>query len=158
MSGFVATAPTAATSETDAIANDGWFPNLSMTQLRAVARLDGTVTEERLRDAARYAMSAINRRLAAFKAAHQATGVTKLADVPDAGTIDGENRLVMLYRRAVQCTVKADLIERYRDFDSTDSGLRRADYMDPAIGEQRRNATWAVREILGQPHTIVELI
>jgi hypothetical protein len=155
MSGFVATAKS--TSSADAIVNDGWFPNLSIADMRESVRLDGTVTEPRLRNAARYAMANINDRLAEFKAGHAGAGVVSLADA-DPMTLDGEPRLVMLYRRAVYCTAKADLIERYRDLDSTDSGLRRVLDMDPAIGEQRRNATWAVRDILGQPHTVVELI
>lgn len=157
MSGFVVAAPATGTSENDTLINDGWFPDLSLAVLRNTIRLDGTVTDDRLREAAVYAMANINARLATFKAGHAAAGIAKLEDVSQ-DTLAGEKRLVMLYRRAVTCTVKADVIERYRDFDSTDSGLRRVLDMDPAIGEQRRNATWAVRDILGQPHSVAELI
>lgn len=156
MSGFVATDP--GSSQPDAIINDGWFPDLSIDELRDVARLDGTITDPRLRAAAAYAISEINKRLAAFRTGHEADGVATLAGVPAAGSIDGQHRLVMLYKRAVAALIKADLIERYRDFDSTDSGLRRVADMEPAIGDHRRNATWAVRDILGQPHVVAELI
>ncbi|MGH8080001.1 MAG: head completion/stabilization protein [Lysobacter sp.] len=137
--------------------NDGWFPDLSITQIRDIARLDGTMTDKRVRDAGRYAIAEVNRQLGTYKGSHVATGKLKLQDV-DSAEIDGENRLVMLYRRAVVCSMKAELIERYRDYDSTDSGLRRVLDLDPAVGEQRRNASWAVRDILGLPHTVVELI
>lgn len=159
MSGFVATPPISLStpSADDALRNDGWFPDLSIAEIRDITRLDGTVTDDRLRDAGRYAIAEINRQLRAFKATHAAAGKAKLEDV-DAGEIDGENRLAMLYRRAVICLMKAELVERYRDFDSTDSGLRRVLDLDPAVGEQRRNASWAVRDILGLPHTVVELI
>lgn len=159
MSGFVATAPLMAADPpaTDAIVNDGWFPDQSLATLRDLVRLDGTVTDVRLRDAVRYAIACVNWQLLEFRASQVALGVTNLAAV-DPAAIDGEPRLVMLYRRAVASTAKADLIERYRDLDSTDSGLRRAVDMDPSIDEQRRNARWAVRDILGLPHSTVELI
>lgn len=159
MSGFVAVAPTTIEpdTESDALANDGWFPDLSLSAIRDSTRLDGTITDARLRDAARYAMSEVNRLLEAYKAEQVAAGVASLAEV-NAAEIAGENRLLMLYRRAVTCTLHADLLERYRDFDSTEAGLRRATELDPAVGEQRRNARWAVSDIQGKPHSVVDLI
>lgn len=157
MSGFVATAQAAPDSAADQVINDGWFPDLTLSAFRESLRIDGTVTDARLRDAARYGMSSVNTSLAAYKAGHVAAGVAAFQEVP-AAQLDGESRLVMLYRRAVFGLAKSDLTERYRDFDSTDAGLRRAVDMDPAIDEQRRNAFWAVREILGLPRTVVELI
>jgi hypothetical protein len=158
MSGFVATATSStATGEADVIHNDGWFPQLSLSGLREQARIDGTVTDARLREAARYAVCSINLQLHEFKVRHLSDDVASLGAV-SADEIDGEPRLVMLYRRAVTSTVNADLMERYRDLDSTDSGLRRAVDLDPAIGDHRRNASWAVRDILGRTRTVVELI
>lgn len=159
MSGFVATAPITSdtTAPGDALVNDGWFPDLSLARLREVCRLDGTVTDDRLRDAAAAAMLYVNRQLAAYQAQQQLAGKATLADV-DPAQIAGANRLVYLYGRAVACWTQADLIERYRSLDITDAGLRRAVDLDPSIGEHRRSSTWAVREILGLPHTVVELI
>lgn len=157
MSGFVATAQAAGDPEADALINDGWFPDLSLSAIRATVRIDGTITDERLTEAALYAISNINDRLRKFQDAHIAAGVDSLADV-SGRELGGERRLVLLYRRAVYSTIKADLIERYRDYDSTDAGQARAEQLDPAIDEQRRNATWAVRDILGESHTVVELI
>lgn len=137
------------------VLNDGWFPHLSIAAARDALRLDGTVTDQRLRDAMRYAIHSVNRQLAALRVALVA--FPTMADA-DPVTIDGQSRLLMLYRRAVHCTAKADLIERYRDYDSTDSGLRRAEDLTASIDEMRRNANWAVRDMLGQPHTVVELI
>lgn len=158
MSGFVATATIpAATGDTDAVGNDGWFPALSMAAARAIGRFDGTVTDERLRDSLRYAMLTVNAQLVSLKAAHQAAGRATLADA-SSEWIDGEPRLVTLYRRAVLATVQADLTEAYRTYDLTDAGQRRAAEMDPAIGEHRRNASWAIRDLLGKTHSVVELI
>lgn len=155
MSGFVATA-TAAQLEPE-VENDGWFPAITLTGVREALRLDGTVTIARLRDAVAYAMDSVNAQLADYKAAHVNAGVDGLQDV-SAAQIGGEPRLVMLYRRAVHNLAHAELIERYRNLDATDSGMRRVLDMEPAIGELRRNASWAVRDILGQSRTVVELI
>lgn len=155
MSGFVATASTTATGDT--ISNDGWFPDLKLGELREVIRLDGTVTDDRLRDVARYAMLEVNRQLRAYKAGHAAAGAAKLEDVAGDG-IDGVNRLAFLYGRAVAAQIKAELVERYRDLDISDTGLRRVVDMEPSIGEYRRNASWAIADILGKHHTVVELI
>lgn len=158
MSGFVATAPAApATAPADAIGNDGWFPDVSMAATRNAMRLDGTITDERLRAALVYAMADINRQLRSYKATQQAAGFASLA-LAGAGTeVDGLPVVVQLYLRAVMCTTKADLIERYRDFDADGSNARQRDNA-PAIDEQRRNAQWAVRDILGETHAVVELI
>lgn len=155
MAGFVATAAPA--GDADTLRNDGWFPDLSLATLRDLTRFDGTVTDPRLRDAARYAMAHVNTQLAAYKATHFAAGVADLAAV-SAEQLDDESRLVMLYRRAVACSIKADQLERYRNFDATSSAQDRAADMDATIGDQRRNASWAIRDILGQPHSVVELI
>lgn len=159
MSAFVATAPSAALPNTpsDTIVNDGWFPSLQLSDIRAIVRLDGTVIDDRLRDAVRFAMLHVNRQLETFQLREQGNGAATLAAVSDR-QLDGKNRLNLLYLRAVASWAKADLLERYRSLDSTDSGLRRADDMEPAIGEQRRNASWAMRDIQGLPHSVVELI
>ena len=75
MSGFVATPPVApADDPQDSIANDGWFPDVSVAAVRNASRLDGTVTAQRLRRALVKAMSSINRQLGDYKAAQQADG------------------------------------------------------------------------------------
>lgn len=154
MSAFVATAPTA-TGPTDPVRNDGWFPDLSLSTFRDLARLDGTVTDARLRDALRAAMLETNHILVEFKIAH--AQASDLAAV-ESDQLDDQSRLVLLYQRAVHSAAKASLIEKYRDYDSTDASLRRAVDLDAGIDEQRRNARWAISELLGRPHTTVELI
>ena len=159
MSGFVATPPVApADDPQDSIANDGWFPDVSVAAVRNASRLDGTVTAQRLRRALVKAMSSINRQLGDYKAAQQADGKVSLAAVAADDKLDGQPRLVMLYLDAVMSSAKADLIEHYRDFDADGSNTSRQQDNAPAIDEERRNAQWAVRDILGQTHTVVELI
>lgn len=158
MSGFVAPPPTGTgSSGSDALQNDGWFPDLTLSGIRHSIRTDGTVTDQRLRDSVLYAMGHVNQQLAAWKLARQAEGAQNLGDV-EGGNLGGGSRLALLYRRAVCASASADVMERYRNFDSTASAERRALDNDPSIAEQMRNARWAVRDILGQPHATVELI
>lgn len=158
MSGFVASAPAQPTTDPgDTIANDGWFPDVSMADTRNAMRLDGTITAPRLRAALQAAILHVNQQLAGFSAAQQAAGFDTLAEAGADNTLDGQPRWVLLYLRAVMCTAKADLTERYRDFDADNDNSRARD-SESMIDEQRRNAQWAIRDMLGQRRTVAELI
>jgi len=156
VSGFVA--PADATDTT--ITNDGWWPDVGSAKARDILRLDGTVTEARLVDALVSAIGSTNAELADWRALQlNANGAAyaTLADVP-APAINGVSRLVDLYQRAVRCLAGAHLVERYRNFDVTDSGQKKADEQTPSIDELRRDARWAIRDILGVARSTVELI
>lgn len=158
MSGFVATAPAQpANAPEDILANDGWFPDVSMAAMRNTMRVDGTITDQRLHAALVMAMATINRQLRSFKSDQSAAGHANLAQAGADEILAGQPVWVQLYHRAVLCTAKADLIERYRDFDADHSRANNKDNL-PMIDEERRNAQWAVRDILGQTHVVAELI
>ena len=155
--------PTSATPSKTAtekpISNDGFFPDIDITAMRDAMRLDGTVTQARLRPAIVEAILFVNHALDDWRNT-KATGFATLAEMP-ATRIDGESRLIALYRRAVYSSAKADLVERYRDYDSTASSLgdkKSMDYLDNAPSEQRRNAQWASADLIGRPRMTVELI
>ncbi|MEO6934933.1 MAG: head completion/stabilization protein, partial [Collimonas sp.] len=123
-------------------------------------RLDGTVTEVRLRQAVIAAILHVNNELRDWKLEQIAAGYASLAAVP-ADRVDRESVLIARYRRAVYCWAKADLTERYRDFDSTASSLsdkKMMEALDNAPSEQRRNAHWAIADIIGRSHMTVDLI
>ncbi|WP_017922401.1 head completion/stabilization protein [Burkholderia glumae] len=159
MNSFVATAaPAVAASPIEGtLTNDGFFPDIDLAALRDAMRLDGTVTRERLRHAARDAMLTVNDELAAWRARHRAAGAASLADVP-AERVDGESVLVFRYRRAVYYLAHADVTEKYRGFDSTKSGGQVAAELAATVDESRRNARWAISDILGVARSTVELI
>jgi Phage head completion protein (GPL) len=154
MSGLVATAPTTAP---DPISSGDWYPSIDLVDARAIMRIDGTVTNERLTECIALAMSAVEDQLDAWQQQQLALDRATLADVPSK-TIAGTSRLVLLYTRAVYATVQADLIERYRDYDTTNAGNKRADTLDPTIDDYRRNVRYAIRDILGRPRADVELL
>lgn len=155
MSGLVATAATQNPAEP--VANDGFWPDLDPAAARESLRIDGTVTDARMRDALVAAALSVNTELQAWQDAQKALGYATVGDIP-AAAIDGVNRYAALYLRAVHSTAHADLVERYRNFDATDAGLRKLEDLNATVDEQRRNARWAIRDILGVARTTVELI
>ena len=155
---FIAPAPstTASAPVASTVANDGFFPDIDLGQLRDTMRLDGTVTPARLRNAAVEAVIAVNEELADWKAAKVAAGVVSLAEMLP--KIGGDSVYLTRYLTAVYRTTKADLAERYRDFDATKSGEEKADQLEATAGDDRRAARWAIRDLLGVSRTTVELI
>lgn len=139
------------------ITNNGFFPTISTADFSQKNRLDGTVTIERIVQSLIVAISEVNQELIAWQTRQQMAGYTTLIDVP-APPINGESQRLILYRQAVYALAKADLIERYRDYDSTKSGHRHADEMEPSIDTYRRSARWAIADIQSKPRMVVELI
>lgn len=158
MNSFIATAasnPPGNASET--IRNDGFFPDICLNELRASARLDGTVTHMRLREATLDAIDSINAELASWRARQVAAGYRTLAEVP-ANKVDDQSVQFIRYRRAVFNLAHADLSERYRDWDTTQAGSHRAEAIESTICHARRNVRWAINDLLGSARATVELI
>lgn len=145
------------TTEPITITNAAFFPDLKLQEFRDSMRLDGTVTDERAQHALEAAMFDTNRSLAEYMKAQKELGFDNLENVPDADwQPSGTN--VRLYLRAVWCLAKANLIERYRDYDATGNGHDQADAMDITGDDLRRDAAWALSDIRGANRTTVELI
>ncbi len=160
VNGCASIVPDPAAPDATVIVNDGWFPDIDLAHFRRSARIRDNVTVDRQRDAVLSAIITVGNDLAAWAEARRAASAASLETVTDApnGKLGGEPRLVILYRRAVYAYAKADLVERYRDVDTTGPGQRRAEELDPSIGELRRDGAWAVRDMLGVNRTCVELI
>lgn len=154
---FLANPPAPTPAEEPVLINDGWFPDIDLAKMRATARLDGTVTPDRLRYSTLQAVLSINIELAAYKGAQQLKGHAKLADVP-APQVDGKSAQIARYLRAVYSYVQADLVERYRDFDTTGAGDKAADKLELRGDDLRRDVRWAISDFLGIRRTTVELI
>ncbi|MGE4335569.1 MAG: head completion/stabilization protein [Pigmentiphaga sp.] len=154
---FIAIAPAPRTDPPQTVGNDGFFPDIDLADARETLRLDGTVTAARLRFALVGAMLEAGNSLAAWKAAQIASGYAQLKDVP-ARKIDGATRLEHAYRRAVYSLAKADLIERMTDYDAAAAGQKRAEWLDAAPDDHRRNARWAIADVMGRKRNIVDLI
>lgn len=156
MNSFVATAPTQNPPEAPLSSSPFW-PTIDPTQIRAAHRIDGTITPERLKDALIEAISSVNSELSVWREARMAEGYTTLADVP-AEQVNDISMHVHRYGRAIGCAAKASLIERYRDYDTTAAGNKKADQLENPIDDLHRDMRWAISGILGIPRNTVELI
>lgn len=158
MTRFTAPNTVETTPEADqTISNHSFYPEISLNHFRHTMRVDSITTNDRAINALEYAIIETNRRLIAYMQAQMAEGHTQLADVAEqAGLPEGTNK--KLYLRAVYALAKADLVEKYRDYDTTAKGNQRADELNPSIDEHRRNAAWAINDLMQQQRTTVELI
>lgn len=154
MSGFVAGGSTPTANH---INTDSFWPSIDLDQMREALRIDASVTAPRLETAVINAAISVNRELRQWRAHHQAAGYATLADVP-AETINDQSELVHLYARAIQAATGAEVCERYRSYDSTGSGDRKAEALQFNIDEYRRDQRWAIRDLLGVGRMTVELI
>lgn len=142
----------------DETLNSGdFFPDISLRHYQQSVLTDGKVTTERLRHALVNAMIEVNRELSEWKRSQIAAGFTSLEAVP-ADHINNDSELMLLYRRAVYSEAKANLTERYRDTDTTDSGEKKAAALGETTDDLRRDVQWAIQRIKGESHNICELI
>lgn len=139
------------------VKNDGFFPDIDTIQIRLDARIIDAVTFDRLKQTVIRSMLTINRDLKAWKAEQLKAGYTSLSDVP-ADRIADQSVYVASYYQALLSLVRADMIERFRDVDTTGKGHKDVDDLTPAIGELKRDARHAIRDILGKTRTTIALI
>jgi hypothetical protein len=148
---FVATAPAPPLPD---LPRRPFWPAINPGDCREVMQLDGTITNPRLIHALTEAVVFVNSELRQWRLTCEANGCAKMGDVPD----EEPGRLTHLYCRAVYEQAAADLMERYIRFDATNEAQSRAEQQMPAIENHRRNAFWAIRDILGQARSNMELI
>ena len=153
MSGFVASGST----PSGHINTDPFWPSIDLDALRSNLRVDASVTPARLETACISAAINLNRELKDWRVIQQAAGYSELAQVP-AEQVQDVSALVHLYRRAIEAGTGAEVCERYRSYDSTNSGNKNAEELTPNIDDYRRDLRWAVRDFLGTNRTTVELI
>lgn len=152
---FIAVQP--ASTQEDTVSNGAFWPSVDLNTLRKTVRLDGTVTTERLKHALVSAIIQVNRDLKIWREKQQDDGYAMLDQVP-AERIDDNSELVLLYLRAVYCLTRANLLERYADFDSTGKGTKDTAEQNQTITDLYRDARFAIRDILGESHVTVDLI
>lgn len=140
-----------------AIPCGAFWPAILPGAAREQLRLDGTITDARLRAALIEAAASVNAELAAWHRARQATGSATLADT-DPEQIDGQSIAVHRWYRAVYCFAGAILAERYRGFDSSGKGEKRAEAADLSADDLRRDGRWAIADLQQRQRTTIELI
>lgn len=154
---FVATGGATAATEPDTIDNNAFWPDLDVAEFRDGMRVDSLATPPRVVVALDAALMDVNTQLLGYQLEQQAAGYDTADEVPRRpGQRTGD--LIRLYTRAVWNLAKADLIDRYRDYDATNDGHDRADALEHTANDHRRAAAWAISDIKGVRRTTVELI
>lgn len=153
MSGFVASAP----AQPFTLTNDEFWPDIDANHLRERQRIGGNVSAPRLEEAAVAAMISVNRELRKLKLRYQAMGHADLASVPS-DKIQDESELTHTYKRAIYCTVSAEVAERYRTYSATNTGAAKGEEEEQSADDYRRDARFAIRDLLGISRTTVELL
>ena len=137
-------------TDVDQTITQPWWPEIKTRDAREIVRISGTVTQERLVEALQNAIWSVNQELAEWSQSRRAAN-------PSEETLT-DDRLVGLYRRAVYHYAKAELIERYRDFDMTNAGSSRDEDKIDGADDARRNLRWAISDILGRSRVTVEAL
>ncbi|WP_313801019.1 head completion/stabilization protein [Sphingobium sp.] len=163
MTGLISSPVPAPEPANTAVAADGWFPSVNLSDVRDRLRLgEGAVTNARLTEAIEGGMLHAFRELADWRTAHVLAGIADLAGVTEL-KINNRNYAVVLWERIVRYFAGADLAADYRDVTATDQGLDRAAEKDLTSDELRRRALAAVADLLSLggtpvPRNRVELI
>ncbi|RDE73084.1 phage head protein [Haemophilus sputorum] len=142
-------------SQSTLIENSPFFPAISLVNFRNQMRLDGTITDDRLRECVIEAMIAVNEELQEWQSNY--AEYHQLEDLP-AMEINGESVLIYRYKRAVYCLALANLYERYIAYDSSKEGEKKADLLKASVDELRRDARFAISDILKRHRVDAELI
>ena len=137
------------------IANEAFYPDLSTNEFRSSMRVGTTIPLMRVSHALVNAMIKVNKDLEPFQAAN--TAYASLDLIPAAILFD-HSVLVHHYKTAVFNEAKARLTERYRDYDSTNSGSDQADKLEESINDYRQVARESIRSILGKPRASIKLL
>lgn len=144
--------------ESGPVINAGEFwPQIDPITFREAMRIDGSATEPRIRAALVESIISVNESLAAFKAEQINAGTTTLS-ATSSETIDNIALNVHRWTRAVHCLAAANIAERYRGVDATGAGNQKADLVESPIDDLRRDAFWAIADILGRSRSVIELI
>lgn len=95
-----------------AIENDGFWPDLSLSEFQKEQRLPAEYLVELLADALNTAVVEVNTDLAKCKARWQANGVTRVESA-DSTVLPERAFQARLYKRAVYCRAKASLLPQF---------------------------------------------
>ncbi|MDN8165526.1 head completion/stabilization protein [Acinetobacter baumannii] len=134
------------------IKSDPFYPFVALDCIREIVRIDGAVTNERLKQIIIEEVIDINRLLIRLKGqASKLSDLSKLQvnDLPETD---------YLYLSAIANGVAAKVNENYRNYGSSDSGVKKAKEAEYTVDDYRRNKQWAIQQLLGEDHTVVELI
>lgn len=147
-----------ASPEDATVTGEAFWPSIDVNHFRDTMRVAGTtIPHARMEEALLQASLTVDTELAAWRLLQIEAGHDTLADVPSSA-IGQQTRLTLTWRRAVYHYAAADLAESHADLMSKPTSADRNQEVFLSASDYRRNATHAVRDILGVTRTAVELI
>lgn len=148
--------PVAAAPASGSVAVDGFWPALDLDALRAAIRVDSVVTDARLRDVTVAAALEVAAELADWRAGQEALGHDALDKVPPRRVIADQGDYAILWTRAVQAGVIADLGDRQLGQSARAAGSDRVEQLSGEVDIARRDQRHAIRDFLGLPRIVAE--
>ena len=121
------------------ISSGDYWPDIEVKVAADVMRVTGSITQTRLIESLENSIQYIKQLVVDYEVNNEA---------PD-------ERAKSLFLRAVYFDAKADLIERYRDYDSTGTTDNRNDLTTQNASDSRRNSKWAINDLLQKPRLFV---
>jgi hypothetical protein len=165
MTGFVSlppitpvTPPLEGEPSPQSVAADGFFPPIDCADLRGRMKVGTAITDERLREAVIGAITTALIELHEWRLAQVLAGYATAAAIPGMPQVDGQGWYEQLWRRAVSNYACAALAETYRDLSATGHADDRAEAKGLSAEDYRREGRYAVRDMLGEPRSWIELI
>lgn len=108
-----------------AIPNDGFWPDLGVSEFQKGYRLPAEYLVDLLADGITNAMGEVNRDLAKRKAAWQAAGIGNV-ETADSQVLQERAFYVATYKRAVYCRAKAYLLQQFATVTRRESAANMA--------------------------------
>lgn len=147
--------PTPPVQDEVTIINEDFYPDISLNDLRASVRIDQVIENSQLAYIVRNAVIVINDKLALWKSEKLLAGYNSIDSIPDNGVAF---RLERLYLQAIYQHAKYDLLQNYRDYDSSHQGHDNADNMQGRLDHCLRQMDAALTALMGKKPTRVVLI
>lgn len=141
----------------DSLINDGFFPDLSLDEFLRDYRLPGDYAAEMVKSHVALAMIDVNNNLEDWRLDQETAGFTTLADIP-APQIDGVSTLVRLYRRAVFCRAKAELLMQFATVTRREAGENSAKEAPETEDLFLQYSVHAQRRLMGKANFTAELL
>ncbi|MXO64838.1 head completion/stabilization protein [Altericroceibacterium endophyticum] len=158
MNDIVSTPPAPASPEGSMVTTGAWWPDVDVNDIRQRVNLRGELPHARLVDAIEWGVIHVTTELTRWASAAIVAGANSLTDVDPLNRVNGAPLLERLFIGAVASTAAARLIERHPDITATREGSDRAEQRYELAAAFRRDATHAIRTMMGRSGTTVELI
>jgi len=131
------------------VSNNGWYPIISLNELRSQMRITNDVDNTQLGARTQDAIIAINETLDDWRTEQLALGYNTFESIP-CDVFGDERRTDILYKTAVHHRTKRLLLEQDRYLSTQARGREFSDVTDGTSDDLLNQETWAIRQLRGE--------